>query len=173
MTDLPTSSPTNTIPTDPQTDPLAGAVLQDLASSATPSPTPVGGRRKELLHSLGETPVNSEVTATPETPATPEVPSSVGAEVEPTKELGPEIEKTIERIEQHKVSSTQETAVHADQKPTTPPNTVAQPVVVLPMSEQSMKNGKGKNSSFSIRWLYEWSVRQMKKFADILVVYRE
>jgi hypothetical protein len=99
-----------------------------------------------------------------------------GADIEPIKELEPEVEKVAEMMEKQQITPPPQTVVR-DQSATTPlPHTISQPVVVLPLSEQKLRQARNRNLQFSIRWLYTWCVRQMKKFRqqlNTLVVYRE
>lgn len=180
----------------PATDPLSGAVLQQIGQAA-PNPTqelpaeqptaqtisvPTGGAGKEGLSASlpapTEIPLNTlRAPASPEGQATvsPEnAPAATGPlEVEPAKELEPEVQELQEKIAQHKLNAPQETVISAQTLPGVTPNTVAQPVVVLPLTEKGMAEGKSKNPANSARWLYEWCVRQIRKFTDLVVVYRD
>jgi len=99
--------------------------------------------------------------------------TSTATENEPAKELEPEVEKMVDRIHSQKVQAPEETVIGAESIPDKIPKTVSEPVVVLPLSEAGMKKGKSKNSAYSIRWLYEWCVRQIRKLRKFVVVYRE
>lgn len=137
---------------------VAGPVLQTLAGAPQPAPV-AGGRRKELS-SVPEVP-----TAAAEVPLQP-------AEIEPAAETSPELDKFIEKVEEQRVRPPAETVV-AQTAPQPVPTTVTQPVVVLPASQKTLAKGKSKSVSSSLRWLVEWCARQIRKFKDALVVYRE
>lgn len=160
MADESAQVPQNPPPVDPTSDvsgiSTAGPLLQTLAG---PQPTPTqstAGRRKEVLSTVPSA----------------EVPSQQAPEVEPSPEVSPEIEKFMEKVEQHAVKPPAETVI-AQTELAPVPKTVSQPVVVLPMSQKNLAKGQGKAVTFSIRWLAEWCLRQMRKFKDVLVVYRE
>lgn len=113
----------------------------------------------------------------PRVPA-PEANQSAGATTEaaPAKELEPEVEKFIEQVEQKQVNAPTE-VVLADNRTNTDnlPKTTAQPVVVLPLTEESFDKASKQKPNTSIRWLYEWCVRQIRKLGEhlgTLVVYR-
>ena len=174
---------------DLSTDPLSGAMLQQLGQDpnatqpTTPANTlqPIGSLNKESVPSglpvsteipltaLKSTSVESAASST-----TPETGASAGSvEVSPSKELEPEVESTQEKIASQKITALQETVVAADKLHTVQPQTVSQPVVVLPLTEKGMNEGQKKSTEHSIRWLYEWCVRQIRKFKETLVVYRD
>lgn len=162
-----TQTPTPATPPDPQSP------VMPTDDTGTPL-QPTGRRQKEL------TPAPSIPTVETSTgigenavETTVEQASTGPVEVEPAKELEPEIEKMVEKIKKNEVKAPQETVISAEQTPDTLPKTVAQPVVVLPLTEKGMKKGRSKNTQFSVRWLYEWCVRQIRKLKDFLVVYRE
>ncbi len=168
---------TPTLPPAPSPAPVAGDQNTDPqipVSSPVPEPAnPVGRRQKEAgsvpLSQMIESLTNSGESNTDSV----EQASSGPVEVEPAKELEPEVEKMVERIQNKKVKGPDETVISAQQTPDTVPKTVAQPIVVLPLTEEGMKRGKAKNTEFSVRWLYEWCARQIRKMRDFLVVYRE
>jgi hypothetical protein len=156
MADQPIA-PVNPAPA-PDLSQAAGPVLSTIAGSPQPAPVPAG-RRKEL-------------SSVPESPAaTTEVPSQP-AEIEPAPETSPEMDKFIEKVEEQRVRPPAETVV-AQATPQPVPATVTQPVVVLPASQKTLAKGKSKSVAHSVRWLVEWCWRQIRKFKDALVVYRE
>jgi len=195
MTDTPSQNltppplGTNT-PSDPSTDstssltppPLTtkASTLSDPSTSQQPA-EPTSRRQKELAPSatpLSET--SPEASAAPAGSAESisdsleETGSSAhSTEIEPAKEMEPEVEKLVGKIRSHKMKGPKETVIAATEEPKTTPRTVAQPVVVLPLSEKGMKTGRAKGPQFSIRWLFEWSTRQILRLKDFLVVYRE
>lgn len=186
----PTAAPGPTIPVAPPgaapalaNDPVSGVILQQMGQGATPAPTaaPVvgsGSAGKEGvpagLPQSTEIPVPQAAAVETAQSNGPEAGSLAGSvEQEHRKELEPEVQEVQQKIADKKLNAPTETVVSAQTMPALPPNTVAQPVVVLPLSEQDMNAGKSKDSTNSVRWLYEWCVRQIRKFADTLVVYRD
>lgn len=154
------AQPLNTPLPDPSTAVTAGPVIQTLAGPPQP-PSPPAGRRKESTAA-----VPAEVPApSAEVPGQP-------AEFEPQPETSPELDKFIEKVEEERVRPPAETVV-AQATPQPVPPTVTQPVLVLPASQKTIDSGKRKNVTHSVRWLVEWCWRQIRKFKDILVVYRE
>lgn len=169
------------VPVAPGSVPTAQAVL------GTPTaPQPIaGGRRRESIAGLtqtteqvqtpqSETPAETSVEATPESaPESPVEVAPTAPETERSAELGPELEKFVEQTEKQSDKQPPETVIAAQTMPSNVPKTVKQPVVVLPMTQKTLKLGQRKGMNTSIRWLAEWCVRQIKKFSSILVVYRE
>lgn len=143
------------VPTDVSGLSTAGPLIQTLAGPQ-PTPQPTAGRRKEVLSTVPSA----------------EVPTGQSAEVEPSPENSPEMDKFVEKVEQHVVKPPTETVI-AQAEPAPVPKTVSQPVVVLPATQKTINQGRGKGTAFSVRWLAEWCLRQIRKFKDILVVYRE
>lgn len=95
-------------------------------------------------------------------------------EYEPSQaELEPAIEKLEEEIKREKLKAPEQTVVRQDNADQPTPQTVSKPVIILPLSEQKMQEGKHKNPTFSLAWLYGWARRQIKKMKDILVVFRD
>lgn len=82
------------------------------------------------------------------------------------------MEKFVEKVESNAVKPPTETVI-AQEQPSPVPKTVTQPVVVLPMTQKDLSKGQSKSITYSIRWLAEWCFRQIRKFKDVLVVYRE
>lgn len=167
--------------------------LTDDATSATNIPNvPIGhagGRRKEVLNSPlpGESVASETVAVSESAPsgaqtenlapsefAPPEQTADQPAEYESGKaELEPTIEKLQQEIEQNKMKAPDKIAVRQDNSDQAVPKTVAQPVVILPITEDKMSEARKKSPAYSIKWLYTWAKRQIKKFQDILVVYRD
>jgi hypothetical protein len=157
---------------------LMDAVMANHAANTATPATAIGGRRKEVL----ATPLPSAETLSPttealpivETPVVPEQSGNQPAEYESAQaELEPTIEKLQAEIEQNKMKAPEQIAVRQDNAEQVLPKTVAQPVVILPLTEQKMQEGEKKSPNFSVRWLVAWAKRQVKKFKDILVVYRD
>lgn len=102
-----------------------------------------------------------------------EVAPAARAENEPAREKEMNLERLEAQIQEAKVRGPKRVAVAAETMPTQTPQTVAQPVVILPLSEQKMDEAKKKSPQFSVKWLWTWCRRQMKKFTEIVVMYRE
>jgi hypothetical protein len=194
VTPEPANIPVSPLPPQSPSDAVSGVMLSQLGQLpvdpaaqqvplATPTiaiPSPAG---KEGL-SVG-LPAPTEIPLTTLKPsaieggvaptASPEVGAATGGAVEqaPARELEPEVEATQEKIQQREINAPQETVIAAPTMPVAPPKTVSQPVVVLPLSEQAMQEGRKKSPQYSVRWLYVWCVRQIRKFSETLVVYRD
>lgn len=121
--------------------------------------------------SLGrkETPV----LRAPESGNVAEIPAAASAENEPSHEKEMNLERLEAQIQEAKARGPKKVAVAAETLPVEAPKTVAQPVVILPLTEQKMSDAKKKSPLYSVKWLWTWCRRQMKKFADIVVMYRE
>lgn len=154
-------------PQNPQDNNLA-----DSNSTVTPPAgvAPTRGRRKEILSST--IPGEAETSPQPNQELEQAAPTAPEHEVSAV-ELEPTIEKLEQEVERQKVKGPQKVAVRKEKAADPTPKTVAQPVVVLPISEQTMQQGNKKNASFSVKWLVTWAKRQMKKFKEILVVWRD
>ena len=101
-----------------------------------------------------------------------EVPGAQVVDVEKSAEVPPEVESWMEKVEHHEVRAPNQVVV-ADQTAQMPTGDyAAQPVIVLPITQQAVQIGMKKSVQDSIRWLAEWCVKMMKKFHG-LVVYRE
>lgn len=179
--------------------PLVQAVANDPAADSAPTdtmttdtegpaqpatPTWDGRRRKEVLNTplpgetapapTEQTPTTVEQSVAPEQPPTPEQSGDQPAEYESSQaEIEPTIEKLQAEIERNKVKAPDKVAVRQDKADEAVPKTVAQPVIILPISESKMAEAKKKDPSFSIRWLYTWARRQVRKLQNILVMYRD
>lgn len=142
---------------------LAQPVLTTIAgdasapSSTSPAAPVVASRGKEIA------PVTSQ----------PEVVPSAPVEVEPQPDAHPEIDKFVEMAEQNTTALPPETVVAQQQANQPVPQTVSQPVVVLPVAEKEYQQSHRKATHFSARWLAEWCARQIRKFKEILVIYKE
>lgn len=100
-----------------------------------------------------------------------EVPGATAIETEKNAEIPPELASWMEKVETHQVQPPQQVVV-ADQTATNlTGNYVAQPVIVLPLSQQKVQQGTKKSVVDSMRWLAEWCIRIIKKFHG-KVVYR-
>jgi len=175
---IPTTPTTQTSNDNNQASVLMDAIMANHATNGVSPTIPVGGRRKEVLATplpISESPAQSaEVQPVVESPAVPEQSANQPAEYEAAQaELEPTIEKLQAEIEQNKMKAPEQIAVRQDNAQQTVPKTVAQPVVILPLTEQKMQEGEKKSPDFSVRWLVAWAKRQVKKFKDILVVYRD
>lgn len=173
MSDQLSSPSVSPVPPAPVQPVPPTGLAQDLSSvsqgmlAAQPPAQPVGGpRRREL----GSAPLPE--TGNPAVEAAPAPEVAPVPETEKSVEMGPELEKFVEQTERQKKIAA-ETVVAAQTMPTQTPKTVSKPVVVLPLTEKIMQSGQRKSTKFSVRWLSEWCVRQIKKFHSMLVVYRE
>ena len=100
-----------------------------------------------------------------------EIPGATAVETEKSAEVPPELESWMEKVETHQVQPPQQVVV-ADQTATNlTGNYVAEPVIVLPLTQQKVQQGTKKSVVDSMRWLAEWCIRIMKKFHG-KVVYR-
>lgn len=167
-----------TVNQQPASTLMDAMVANQAAQAATLPAIPLGGRRKEVLStSLPSTETSTpttEVQPAAETSVVPEQSGNQPAEYEAAQaELEPTIEKLQAEIEQNKMKAPEQIAVRQENAEQVVPKTVAQPVVILPLTEQKMQEGEKKSPNFSIRWLVAWAKRQVKKFKDILVVYRD
>lgn len=183
---MPVQVPSPVPQTPVASDPVSGAVIQqvsqDVEQQQQPGAVSMSGAGAAVPTAAGKEglPVSTEIPVTAAAglesgnTAPPEsAPQGGPAEVEPAKELEPEVQELQEKISEQKIAGAKETVIKAATMPSTVPNTAAQPVVVLPLTEQGMSDSKNKNTTNSARWLYEWCVRQIRKFTDILVVYRD
>lgn len=102
-----------------------------------------------------------------------ELPAGVSSvEAELSGEMPPEVQKYVEELKKHDDQLPQEIVI-ADQAVN--PNMatpVAQPVIILPMTEQEIRVGKRAPVQSSTRWLAEFTEKIMKMFAG-QVIFRE
>lgn len=172
-----TDTPTSTIPVTDDQNTVTQAAPSDpqvqTPHNISEPANPVGRRQKEVAPMPIMQPPAVSMGSSELSTDSVEQASSSPAEVEPAKELEPEVEKMVEKIRDQKVKGPNETVISAKETPESVPKTVAQPVVVLPLTEKGMKKGKSKSPENSVRWLYEWCVRQIRKMRDFLLVYRE
>lgn len=156
------------------------------APPTPPAPTtdtsvPQSGRRKEILQTPvpGESAViEASADVAPLVEAVSEQPlEQAAAQPQEYESAQVELESTIEKlqdnIEKNKIKGPEKVAIRQDTSNMPLPKTVAQPVVILPLTEEKMQQGKKKDLTHSIRWLVAWASRQIKKFQHILVVYRD
>ena len=87
-------------------------------------------------------------------------------------ELPPEVESYIEHVANHHEQLPAEIVI-ADQQ-SVPTNTqyLAKPVIVLPITPEVEKVGAHKATTFSVRWLVEWSRKIMKIFSGRVVYHQ-
>lgn len=131
------------------------------ADSFNQPPTPVSSLNKEA-----KDPVNLDQVAADAARGAQQ------AELEPQPEIPPEVESYLQRVEDHQKTAPKEVVI-ADGSQTQPTDHQypAEPVVVLPITQQEEQAGAKKSVKFSIRWLVEWSRKLMKVFAG-KIVYR-
>lgn len=102
----------------------------------------------------------------------PELASHLQAvEVEPVPELSPEVEGYLEAVKDHTKQQPEEIVIADGSLPSQHTNVPAKKVVVLPISEEEVKVGHKKSTTWSIKWLVSWSERLIKMFKGA-VVYR-
>lgn len=184
MSDLPVQPQGTNLPVDPHTDPPAdpqlpiavvstadAAIVNAVTQSAQSydplnPPNATGGRsglgvKESVAHTVNELDALAQ-----------EVPGAQVVDVERSAEVPPEVESWMEKVEHHEVKAPSQVVV-ADQTAQAPTGDyAAQPVIVLPVTQQAVQIGMKKSVKDSIRWLAEWCVKMMKKFHG-LVVYRE
>lgn len=93
-------------------------------------------------------------------------------EAERTPEISPEVEAYLTKVQDHTNQVPEEIVIADDGKEISTKPYIAQPVIVLPLTEEEEKQGQNKKTTFSIRWLVEWSRKIMKIFSG-KVVYKE
>ena len=111
------------------------------------------------------------LAVTLEHPAVDQIASTPYIELEKNHELPPEVEGYLKQLENHQNQLPQEVVIADSQTGQMSPRVLAQPVVILPLTEEQEKKGKSKNPKFSVRWLVEYSWKMMKVFSG-KVMYR-
>ncbi len=110
-----------------------------------------------------------EPSFTIEKPGIDQVPGLQYVEEEPQHELPPEVEEYVKEVENHQEQIPSEVVVADHQAPQQSTHYLAKPVIVLPITPEIEKKGAHKSSSFSVRWLVEWSRKIMKMFRGQIV----
>lgn len=156
-----------------QTQPVSGGAVPGAVAQAIPS---VVDQAVDTLNPpAAATTTTFKETAQPGTLDQAVVDAMPGVQVvehEVAPEIPVEVESFVERAETSG-HLPQEITIAGDQVSTTPIQKVSkQPVIVLPISEETEKKGARKGLKFSIRWLVEWSRKIMKMFVG-RVVYKE
>lgn len=128
--------------------------VDELVSQQTPQQTATAGIKERMTQSSMETGATGGAV-----------------EYEPSSELPPEVESYITKVTDHTEQLPQEVVIAGDAVHLTQPTYAAQPVVVLPVTQMVEEVGRKKNTTFSVRWLVEWSQKMIKLFAG-KVVYR-
>ncbi len=114
----------------------------------------------------------SSVSMVAERPAL-EVGQGLQVEQEVSSENLPvEVEGFIQEVENHQETQPHEIVVADDTVQLQAPTLSMKPVIVLPLTPETEAVGAKKNSSWSLRWLVEWSHKLMKMFNG-KVIYRE
>lgn len=99
-----------------------------------------------------------------------DLPSGVQAvEVERSPELPPEVAKFVEEVQEHEAQMPKEIVIADHSGQTGSPTLVPKPVIVLPVTQQQVQQGKHAKVNSSLRWLSEWSERIMKMFGGSVV----
>lgn len=137
------------------------AALGQLAVSIDPNenstlnpPTPVGSAQKESLLSTSVAEIHPGMTST--------------VEVEPQKELSPEIESFIEEVTDHQNQLPQEIVIADGNVSLSPMQYPAQPVIVIPMTEEKAIEAEKKGPEFSIKWLVKYCEKVIKMFHNVI-----
>lgn len=100
-----------------------------------------------------------------------ELPGAQSVEQERTPEISAELQSWMEKVGSHE-EKTPEKIVVADKTAANPTGVyAADPVIVLPMTDDSLQKGMKHPLQDSVKWLAVWCVRIMKKFHG-MVVYR-
>lgn len=149
--------------------------LPPLEAIAPSMPMAVASATDTLNSQIGTSPSAKESSPlgfTIEKPGIDQVPGVQYVESEPQHELNPELEAYISKVENHQDQLPSEVVITnpAGIQPTT--HYAATPVIVLPITPELEKTGSHKATSFSIRWLVEWSRKVMKMFHG-QAVYKE
>lgn len=98
--------------------------------------------------------------------------SSQPVEIEKTPELPVEVEGYLQHAQDHQDQLPQEIVVSGDDITLQPSHRPTTPVVVLPINQADEKKARLKNTSWSIKWLIEWSHKIIKMFVG-KVIYRQ
>lgn len=93
-------------------------------------------------------------------------------ELEKTPELPVEVEGFLKKVDDLSNQKPPEIFIADGTQESAAVSYPSRPVVVLPITEEAEKVGAHKNTTFSIRWLIEWSRKIMKLFAG-KVIYRQ
>ncbi len=124
---------------------------------------------KEVVAAPAQTAVESTTAAA--------APVEAGANIqyveqEKTPELPPEVEGYLQHVEDNADQAPEEIVIADATSTPLAPKYPKQSVVVLPITPEVEEEGAKKNTSFSIRWLVEWSRKLMKVFSGT-IIYRE
>lgn len=93
-------------------------------------------------------------------------------EVEPTPEIGPEVEAYLKRAEDSQAPAQQVIVAEKIEDIPDTTNYPKKPVIILPITPDIEKKARFKGPKFSIKWLVEWSKKIMKMFVG-KVIYRQ
>ena len=181
-----TPTPTPVLPQVPQVPPASQAApIAPVAPSSPPQPVfdPMAQVMPQALEAMaqpGQQPPTQPPAAYPATTAKESIAlssqeiSSAGpaVEYEPNPEIAPEVESYMEKVESHPEQIPHEVVLSGQDMLVTPPKTMSQPVIVLPITPDEEAVGAKKSPKFSIRWLVEWSRRIMRMFSG-KVIYRQ
>jgi hypothetical protein len=99
-------------------------------------------------------------------------PSIQYVEEERTPEISPEVEAYLQKVEEHADQQLHEVVIGQHQDTVTTQPFPAQPVVVLPMTEEEELIGRTKKPRYSVRWLVELSHKLIKVFSG-KIIYRQ
>jgi hypothetical protein len=159
------SNPQTTAPVEPSTEPsVLPQVVPTVVQSATDTLNPAyaGSTAKEAL----------EGATSPDTQAVDAGAAIQYVEYEPNPEIPVEVESFIQKIDDHQDQLPTEIVIADTVMPVPQPNFPTHKVVVLPITPEVEAAGEKKNTSWSVRWLVEWSQKIMKMFTGD-VIYRQ
>lgn len=133
---------------------LAQTQLQSLASdTAVPA-------QSYPAYSSGRAPEQ-----TPGMVVSVEVPGLATVEVEPqVAEIPVEVEGFLERVAEHPENLPQEIVLNGNDIALNQHQPPKQAIVIVPITQEDEQLAKGKNSTWSIAWLVEWSHKVIKRF---------
>ena len=160
--------PAPVVSVKPSTDPLASVaqVMPQAVAQATDTLNPTGAipvAKEKFVDGLAVNTGAAEVGG-----------SSGPAEVEPAREqeMPVEVESYLQKVDNNPDQLPQEIVVADDGQTVHTKAFPKQPVIVLPLTEEQIEQGKKKSLKLSIRWLVEWSEKIMKMFNG-KVIYRQ
>ncbi len=155
------------VPNQPSPDPLA--------SMAQVMPQTISQATDTLNPTAAALPAKEKFTEGMSANITTEVAGNSGpVETEPPREMEMpvEVESYLQKVDNNPTQLPQEIVVADDGQTVHTKAFPKQPVIVLPLTEEQIEQGKKKSLHFSIRWLVEWSEKIMKMFSG-KVIYRQ
>ncbi|HYD34927.1 MAG TPA: hypothetical protein VD999_02570 [Vitreimonas sp.] len=174
------AAPVNPVASDLTTQvaaPLTSPTPQPVPAAVAPQAVPLAVEQSVAAASLNPAYPTSSIKEALPSMVTLEAPSfdlPVGVqsvEHEHSPELGPEIEGFLHKVEDHHEQQPHEIVVADGSQLLPTQKYMAQPVIVLPVTPEVEQEGQSKNTTFSVRWLVEFSHKIMKMFSG-KVIYR-